>query len=67
MTKRQPASKPTWANVKAELARFDRPGLLALIQDLYTAHKDNQSFLHARFELGDDVLKPYKETLERWL
>jgi hypothetical protein len=29
--------------------------------------KDNQSFLHARFGLGDDVLKPYKETLERWL
>jgi hypothetical protein len=46
---------------------FDRPGLLALIQDLYNSHKDNQRFLHARFGLGDDVLKPYKETLDRWL
>ncbi len=38
-----------------------------LIQDLYSAHKDNQSFLHARFGLSADVLKPYKETLDRWL
>ena len=67
MARRQLASKPTWADVKAELATFDRPGLLTLIQDLYAAHKDNQSFLHARFGLGDDVLKPYKETLDRWL
>ena len=67
MARRQPVSKPTWTDVKAELAKFDRPGLLALIQDLYAANKDNQSFLHARFGLGEDVLKPYKETLDRWL
>jgi hypothetical protein len=67
MTSRQPTSKPTWTDVKAELQTFDRPGLLALIQDLYTAHKDNQSFLHARLGLGGDALKPYKETLDRWL
>jgi hypothetical protein len=40
---------------------------MGLIQDLYTAHKDNQVFLHTRFGLGEDVLKPYKETLDRWL
>jgi hypothetical protein len=67
MARRQPASKPTWTDVKAELASFDRLGLLALIQDLYAAYKHNQSFLHARFRLGKDVLKPYKETLDRWL
>src|SRR3954453_4775211 len=67
MARRQPASKPAWADVKAELARFDRPGLVALIQDLYAAHKDNQSFLHTRFGLGEDVLEPYKEALARWL
>ena len=67
MARRHPGSKPTWTDVKAELARFDRPGLLALIQDLYAADKDNQNFLHARFGLGEDVLKPYKETLDRWL
>lgn len=67
MARRQPASKPTWTEIKAELATFDRLGLLALIQDLYAAYKENQSFLHARFGLGEDVLKPYKETLDHWL
>jgi hypothetical protein len=68
MARRQPGLQPTWTEVKAELARFDRLGLLGLIQDLYAAHKDNQTFLHARFGLGGDVvLKPYKETLDRWL
>ena len=67
MARRQPASKPSWTDVKAELASFDRLGLLGLIQDLYTAHKDNQTFLHARLGLGADILKPYKETLDRWL
>ena len=67
MARRQPASKPSWTDVKAKLASFDRLGLLGLIQDLYAAHKDNQTFLHARLGLGADILKPYKETLDRWL
>ena len=46
---------------------FDRVGLLGLIQDLYAASKDNQAFLHARLHLGDDVLKPYKAAIGRWL
>jgi len=41
--------------------------LIGLVQDLYAASKDNQAFLHARFGLGDDVLKPYKATIDRWL
>jgi hypothetical protein len=53
--------------VKAKLAGLDRIGLIGLIQDLYAAHKDNQTFLHTRFGLGEDVLKPYKKTLDRWL
>jgi len=67
MPRRQEGSQPTWTDVKAKLASFDRLGLLGLIQDLYAAHKDNQTFLHARFGLGGDILKPYKETLDRWL
>ena len=67
MARRQPASKPSWTDVKAKLGSFDRLGLLGLIQDLYAAHKDNQAFLHTRFGLGADVLQPYKETLDRWL
>src|SRR5499427_2459194 len=67
MPRRQEGSQLTWTDVKAQLSTFDRLGLLGLIQDLYVAHKNNQTFLHARFGLGQDVLKPYKETLDRWL
>jgi hypothetical protein len=60
-------SAATWSDVKAKLGDFDRSGLLGLVQDLYTTSKDNQNFLHARFGLGCDVLKPYKTIIERWL
>jgi hypothetical protein len=58
---------PSWSDVKTRLAEFDRAGLLGLLQDLYAASKDNQSFLHTRFGLGGDVLDPYKATIDRWL
>ena len=67
MTKRTPRSQPKWTDVKAKLAPLDRLGLIGLIQDLYAFQKDNQTFLHTRFGLGEDVLKPYQETLQRWL
>jgi hypothetical protein len=60
-------SAATWSDVKAKLGDFDYAGLLGLVQDLYTTSKDNQNFLHARFGLGYDVLKPYKTIIERWL
>ncbi|HEV2687345.1 MAG TPA: hypothetical protein VGV35_02290, partial [Bryobacteraceae bacterium] len=34
---------------------------------LYSAHKYNQTFLHARFGLGENFLEPYKETISRWI
>ena len=58
---------PSWSDVKIKLADFDRAGLLRLLQDLYAANRDNQIFLHARLSLGDDVLKPYKVIIDRWL
>lgn len=58
---------PRWSDVKTRLADLDRAGLVSLVKDLYAASKDNQAFLHARFELGSDVLQPYKATIERWL
>jgi hypothetical protein len=67
MAKRKPKSQPTWTDVKAKLADFDRAALLGLIQSLYAANKENQMFLHSRFGLGEDVLEPYKETIDRWL
>ncbi len=60
-------AEASWSDVKSRLAAFDRAGLLSLLQDLYAASKDNQAFLHARFALGGDVLKPYKATIDRWL
>lgn len=60
-------SHPTWSDVKATLAEFDRAGLLVLLQDLYASNKENQAFLHGRLALGTDILKPYKTTIARWL
>lgn len=45
---------PTWSDVKARLAEYDRTTLLGLVQSLYAASKDNQTFLHAPFGLGGD-------------
>src|ERR1019366_9081206 len=67
MINRPSKSQPTWIDVKAKLAPFDRTELLGLVQDLYAAHKDNQVFLHARVGLSEDVLKPYRQTIDRWL
>ena len=58
---------PSWKGVKAGLVDFDRTGLIGLVQDLYAASKENEAFLHARFGLGAEVLKPYKATIERWI
>src|SRR5471030_3335709 len=56
---------PSWSDVKTKLADFDRVGMLALVHDMYAANKDNQAFLHARFGLGADTLKPYKTNISR--
>ena len=58
---------PTWSDVKTALLDFDRAGLRGLVQDLYTASKDNQAFLHARLGLGHDQLRPFKASISRWI
>lgn len=60
-------SHPIWKDLKPKLADFDRSGLVGLLKDLYGFSKDNQAFLHARFGVGEDTLKPYKETVSRWV
>lgn len=60
-------SAPGWSDVKTKLSDFDRAALIGLVRDLYAASKDNQAFLHARFALGSDVLKPYKAVIDRCL
>jgi len=67
MRKRPAKSKPTWTDVKTNLAGFDRAALLGLVQHLYAADEGNRAFLHARFGLGQDPLQPYKKIIDRWL
>ncbi len=67
MARNKSKSEPTWSDVKAKLVPFDRTGLLGLVHDLYAASKENQMFLHARFDVDKDGLEPYKETIARWL
>ena len=67
MATRKAGSAASWSDVKASLADVDRDGLLRLVQDIYSASKDNQLFLHTRFGLGGDVLAPYKATISRWV
>jgi hypothetical protein len=60
-------ASPTWSDVRAALLDFDRAGLRGLVQDLYTASKDNQAFLHARLGLGHDQLQPFKACISNWI
>jgi hypothetical protein len=60
-------ASPTWNDVKTALLVFDRAGLRGLVQDLYTASKDNQAFLHARLGLGHDPLQLFKASISRWI
>jgi hypothetical protein len=64
---RKPKNKPTWSDVKAKLAGFDRAQLLGVVADLYSASRDNQTFLHARFGVVEDPLEAYKATISRWV
>jgi hypothetical protein len=54
-------ASPTWNDVRTVLLDFDRAGLRGLVQDLYTASKDNRAFLHARLGLGHDRSSPTKQ------
>ena len=40
---------------------------MSLVGELYRLSKDNQAFLHARLQMGDDPLTPYKDTIARWV
>jgi hypothetical protein len=64
---RSKSASPTWSDVKLALLDFDRAGLRGLVQDLYTASKDNQAFLHARLGLGHDQLQPFKAIISKWI
>jgi len=60
-------ASPTWSDVRAALLHLDRAGPLGLVQDLYTASKDNQAFLRARLGLGHDQLQAFKASISSWI
>ena len=57
----------TWSDLKAELAQFDRSGLLGLLKDLHALRPENRAFLAARLGVGSDPLAPYKKVISRWI
>jgi hypothetical protein len=59
-----PKKKPSWSDVKSAIANFERSALIGLISDLYAYSTPNKNFMHARFSLGSDALKPYKKIIE---
>ncbi len=57
----------TWSDLKAELAHFDRNGLLALLKDLHALRPENRAFLAARLGVGSTPLAPFKKVISRWI
>jgi hypothetical protein len=67
MANKKEKTAPTWSDVKSQLISFEKSNLIALVKDLYASNADNKNFLHARLEIGVDVLQPYKFIIERWI
>lgn len=61
--KRKSSSSPSWTDVKPTVANLDANQLVKLVADLYRFSKENQTFLHARFGIGEDPLAAYKKTI----
>ena len=52
--------RPTWSDVKANLAMMDRIGLVALIRDLYDLDALNRRALQARFSPNSTTVDQYR-------
>lgn len=57
----------TWSELKTELSKVDRAGLLGLLKELQALNPENRAFLAARFGVGDDPLSPFKKVISRWI
>jgi hypothetical protein len=63
MAKRK-SSNPSWSDVRHTIENLEQNKIVKLVADLYRFSNENQSFLHARFGIGNDPLAPYKKTIE---
>jgi hypothetical protein len=59
----QKSKRPTWTDLKKSVSDLEHHEILKLVRDLYQLSTTNKEFLHARFLIGDDPLKPYKDTI----
>jgi len=55
----------SWKDVKQILSGKNSDELLTLINDLYALSKENKNFIHARYSITGDPLKPYKILIEQ--
>ena len=55
---------PNWSTTKSALLELDRSELIRLVGELYRRDRSNRDYLHTRFALAEDALKPYRATIE---
>jgi hypothetical protein len=65
MSAKKKIRSPTWSQVKAGLVNLDQKQMIMLVADLYRLSNENKTFLDTRFEVSDDPLGPYKQTIEK--
>ena len=58
---------PTWTDIKAVLVNSEQKQLLKLVADLYKFSDENRTFLHTRFNVGEDQLGSYKKIIDECL
>jgi hypothetical protein len=61
---RQKKSDPSWTNVKKAIEAHGPDEAIKLVGDLYRFSKANQDFIHTRYSIGSDTLKPYKKIID---
>ncbi len=56
---------PTWAQLKQQLSAYEKPELLALLQELYKLNTDNKVFLTTRLLTVDldELAEPYRKAI----
>lgn len=56
-------NKLAWRDVKTILADKENSEILKLIGDLYALSDENKTFVHSRYSIGDNPLKPYQDII----
>jgi len=57
----------TWKDIKLILSQSSDQELIKLIGDLYSLNTANKTFIHSRYSIDKDPLKPYKKIIDEAL